>query len=339
MFGNPTSLSRRLFLAGSFATPLLATFPNAIAQDQPVDPATLKPGAFQWQPNRSPQGPVVVLVSIPKQWVVVYRGGVRIAASSCSTGKPGHTTPSGVFVILQKDQHHHSSTYNNAPMPYMERLTWQGVALHAGNLPGYPASHGCVRLPLEFAKLLFGVTTLGTPVIVADGDVATNDIQHPGLLISHHMEDMTRGAVKEVSAKAHHPVTATAQTHEASSFVISTADRKLTAFINGKQSFTAPVGLKFPEKPFGTHAFTLTGPDSDSRHMKWLAVGLPAGSNVVLASALLASETINRIDLAPDTARRVIALMHPGSTLVVTYHPSNDEHRTEPDFTIITHDT
>ena len=153
------------------------------------------------------------------------------------------------------------------------------------------------------------------------------------------MEDMARGAVKEVSGKAHHPVTATAQTHEASSFVISTADRKLTAFVNGKQSFTAPVGLKFPEKPFGTHAFTLTGPDSDPRHMKWLAVGLQTGSNVVLASALLASETMNRIDLTPDTARRVIALMHPGSTLVVTDHPSNDEHRTEPDFTIITHDT
>ena len=138
-----------------------------------------------------------MLVSIPKQWAVVYRGGVRIASSTCSTGRPGHTTPSGVFVILQKDQHHHSSTYNNAPMPYMERLTWGGVALHAGNLPGYPASHGCIRLPLEFAKLLFGVTTLGTPVIVADAEPAYGDIQHPGLLIANHAEEMARDAVKE----------------------------------------------------------------------------------------------------------------------------------------------
>ena len=171
------------------ASPLLA-FPSAVAQDQPVDPATLKAGTFQWQPDRSPQGPVVVLVSVPKQWVVVYRGGVRIAASTCSTGRPGHTTPSGIFIILQKDQHHHSSTYNNAPMPYMEQLTWGGVALHAGNLPGYPASHGCVRLPLEFAKLLFGVTTLGTPVIIADGEPAYGDIQHPGLLISGHAQEL-----------------------------------------------------------------------------------------------------------------------------------------------------
>src|SRR6476646_44214 len=201
-------LSRRLFVAGSLASPLLM-FPNAIAQDQLVDPATLKPGEFQSHPDLSQSGPVVVLVSIPKQWVVIYRGGVRIAASTCSTGKPGHTTPAGVFVILPKDQHHHSSTYNDAPMPYLERLTWQGVALHAGNLPGYPASHGCVRLPLEFAKLLFGVTTLGTPVVMADGDVAATDFQHPGLLISHHLEEMAREAVKTVAAKSSHPVSAT----------------------------------------------------------------------------------------------------------------------------------
>ena len=92
-------LTRRLFVSGSLASPLVA-LPFAFAQQQPVDPATLKPNQFQWQPERAPNGPVVVLVSIPKQWVVVYRGGVRIAASSCSTGKPGHKTPAGVFVVL-----------------------------------------------------------------------------------------------------------------------------------------------------------------------------------------------------------------------------------------------
>ena len=157
-------------------------------------------------------------------------------ACTCSTGRPGHRTPAGVFVILEKDKNHHSSTYDNAPMPYMERLTWGGVALHAGNLPGYPASHGCVRLPLEFAKLLFGVTTLGTPVVMADGDVAATDFQHPGLLISHHLEDMAREAVNTVAAKSAHPVSATKETHQASSFVVSTADRKLIAFINGRIS-------------------------------------------------------------------------------------------------------
>ena len=156
----------------------------------------------------------------------------------------------------------------------MERLTWNGVELHAGNLPGYPASHGCIRLPLEFAKLLFTVTTLGTPVIVADGEPAYGDIQHPGLLIAN------RDAVKEVSTRTAHPATATTETHQTSAFVVSTADRKLIAFVNGKESFSAPVKLQSPERPFGTHAFTLTGPDSDPRQLRWLAIGLPSGTNV-----------------------------------------------------------
>src|SRR5689334_1534331 len=339
MVGYRIRLSRRLFIAGSLSSPLLTAFPGAIAQDQPVDPATLKPGQFQWHPDRSPQGPVVILVSLPKQWAVVYRGGVRIASATCSTGRPGHTTPSGVFIILQKDQHHHSSLYNDASMPYTERLTWGGVALHAGALPGYPSSHGCVHLPLEFAKLLFGITTIGTPVIIADGEPDFVDMQHPGLLIPGHTEAIAIDAVKEVAAKPAHPVTATTETHQASSFVISTADRKLIVFVNGEENFTAQVTIVSPEKPFGTHAFTLTGPDSaDPRHLKWLAIGLPSGTNIDEASALLTSETMDRITLAPDIARRVTALMHPGSTLVITDNPANPETRTEPGFTIINHE-
>ena len=331
-------LSRRVFLAASVVAPFGAKSLFALTQDQPVDPATLKPGEFSWKPERSPEGPVVILVSIPKQWVVIYRNGVQIAASTCSTGRPGHRTPAGVFVILEKDKNHHSSTYDNAPMPYMERLTWGGVALHAGNLPGYPASHGCVRLPLEFAQLLFGVTTLGTPVVMADGDVAATDFQHPGLLISHHLEEMAREAVKTVAAKSSHPVSATKETHQASSFVISTADRKLIAFINGNEAFTAPIGIEDPEKPFGTHAFTLTGPDDDPAHLKWLAFGLSAGTGQMAASALLAAETVKRIDLAPEVAKRMTSLLHPGSTLVVTDAPAGDETRTSPGFAILTHE-
>jgi hypothetical protein len=335
----PALFSRRVFVAGALASPLTAFFPEAIAQDKPVDPATLKPGEFQWHPERAAGGPVVVLVSIPKQWIVVYRNGVRIASSTCSTGRPGHATPAGVFVILEKDKTHHSSTYNNAPMPFMERLTWQGVALHAGNLPGYPASHGCIRLPLEFAKLLFTVTTLGTPVVVADANVDAGDIQHPGLLISNQTEQMAEAAVKNAGAKAPHPHTATTQTHEATSFLISTAERKITAFVNGKESFSAPVTLQSPDKPFGTHAFTLIGSSPDPRNLKWLAIGLDAGQNAAIASALLASETFRRVDLSPETAQRVTALMHPGTTLVITDKPAGPASRTEPGFTIITHDT
>ena len=99
---------------------------------------------------------------------MVYRDGALIAASAISTGSLGRETPTGVFTILEKKVMHRSTTYDNAPMPYMQRLTSKGIAIHAGDLPGYPASHGCIRLPNEFAKLLYGVTEVGTPVMITD---------------------------------------------------------------------------------------------------------------------------------------------------------------------------
>ncbi|MFC0479469.1 L,D-transpeptidase family protein [Gellertiella hungarica] len=144
----------------------------------------LKNGEFNWFPERSPSGPIVIVVSIPEQKVHVYRNGIRIAASTCSTGKKGHETPTGVFTILQKDKDHRSATYDGAAMPNMNRLTWDGIALHAGNLPGYPASHGCVRLPMEFSELLFGITQLGMTVILADEQSFPPEIVHPSLMLS-----------------------------------------------------------------------------------------------------------------------------------------------------------
>lgn len=134
----------------------------------------LKPGEFAWLPaSKVDNGaPVMVVVSISDQRAYVYRGGERIAISTVSTGKPGHETPTGVFPILQKKKMHHSTLYDDAPMPFMQRLTWDGVALHAGRIPGHPASHGCVRLPLEFARGLFDVTRHGQTVVVSeDGSV------------------------------------------------------------------------------------------------------------------------------------------------------------------------
>ena len=119
---------------------------------------TLKSGEYVWEPERAPEGPLLIVASVTEQVAYVYRNGIRIARSSVSTGRPGHPTPTGVFTILEKEVHHTSSIYKGAEMPYMERVTWGGIALHAGDLPGYPDSHGCVRLPLEFSKLLFGVT-------------------------------------------------------------------------------------------------------------------------------------------------------------------------------------
>ena len=128
--------------------------------------ARLSPGQFVWEPEAASTGPVFLVIDLTRQRVLLYRGGVPIAASTISTGSKGRETPIGVFTILQKEVVHRSRTYDDAPMPYMQRLTSKGVAMHAGNLPGYPASHGCIRLPKAFAKLLYGVTELGTPVMI-----------------------------------------------------------------------------------------------------------------------------------------------------------------------------
>ena len=131
--------------------------------------AALEPGRYVWRPQRSERGEVAVVVSIELQMAYVYRGGTLIAATTVSTGRRGHRTPTGSFPITEKRREHYSNLYNNAPMPFMQRLTNDGIALHAGALPGYPASHGCVRLPLEFSRLLFGVTSRGSVVhIVSD---------------------------------------------------------------------------------------------------------------------------------------------------------------------------
>jgi hypothetical protein len=130
--------------------------------------ARLSTGQFVWEPKAASTGPLFMVIDLTRQRALVYRNGVPIAASTISTGSKGRETPTGVFTILQKEVVHRSRTYDDAPMPYMQRLTAKGVAMHAGSLPGYPASHGCIRLPKTFAKLLYGLTELGTPVMITD---------------------------------------------------------------------------------------------------------------------------------------------------------------------------
>ncbi|MBT2135494.1 L,D-transpeptidase family protein [Croceibacterium sp. LX-88] len=157
------------------ATCLAACFVGSAASAQAVDRgdrsilemvSSLTPGEYVWAPELSPQGPALLVVNLETQHAVLFRNGVPIAASTVSTGSEGHETPTGVFTILQKRKEHYSNRYNNAPMPNMQRLTWDGIALHAGKLPGYPASHGCIRLPMAFSALLFDTTQLGMTVVI-----------------------------------------------------------------------------------------------------------------------------------------------------------------------------
>src|SRR5215471_4048857 len=131
--------------------------------------------------GQMPKGPLQIVVSIGTQKVTLFSNGVRVAQGPVSTGVPGRPTPTGVFSIIEKDRYHHSNLYSNAPMPYMQRITWSGVALHEGVLPGYPASHGCIRMSHDFAQKLWPITNLGVRVIVAHHELAPVEFEHPKL--------------------------------------------------------------------------------------------------------------------------------------------------------------
>ena len=127
------------------------------------------------------KGPLQIIISIADQKISVYDDGTLIARSSVSTGVQGHPTPLGVFSVIGKELWHRSNIYSAAPMPYMQRITWSGIALHAGVLPGHPASHGCIRLAKDFAIRLWHLTKRGTRVIIAPNNVDPVQIASPRL--------------------------------------------------------------------------------------------------------------------------------------------------------------
>jgi hypothetical protein len=322
-----SKLSRRTFVV---ATGLVATWQlgaGRVLADMVEEISKLKPGQFTWHPELSPDGPVAIIVSIPDQRVYVYRNGTRIAVSTCSTGKPGHDTPTGVFTILQKDKNHHSSTYNDAPMPNMNRLTWSGVALHAGKLPGYPASHGCVRLPLEFSKLLFTITHVGTAVIIADAHSQPMDVNHPGLVLSHDAEnEIDEVEAKLKGAKAHHPDDAEAK---ATSVIVSSADKTITIIENGDTVISGKATISPAGQPLGQHVFVLSGAAGGG--LSWHAIA-HGGTNTPDISV------VNRIRATPDVVKAMKERMHVGLVLVTTDLPSTPDTRTGEDFVILNQD-
>jgi len=149
--------------------PLVTAFdPASISMEQ----VKMPPGEFIWEPEKASGGALEIRIVMPRQTAYVYRGDSLIGIAGISTGKPGYETPAGSYTILQKKRDHVSNIYPDGEMPFMQRLTWGGVALHGGLNPGYPASHGCIRFPHEFAEILFGATRIGTRVVVLDEDPA-----------------------------------------------------------------------------------------------------------------------------------------------------------------------
>jgi hypothetical protein len=141
----------------------------AIARDDMIElfgKDNLKPGKYLWRDVPETAGEERVVISLDNQLAYLYRGNSMVGVASISTGREGHPTPPGIFNVLEKKTMHRSRKYDNAPMPFMQRIDRFGIALHAGHNPGHPASHGCIRLPAEFAKKLFAATKVGTPVMI-----------------------------------------------------------------------------------------------------------------------------------------------------------------------------
>ena len=152
------------------------------ATRQPPETADLKPNQYIWNPEASAQGPVGIIVDLTNQMIYVYRNGKQIGRSAVSTGIKRHPTAPGTYTILTKNVKYHSEKYHEASMPFMERLTWDGMAIHGGNNPGKPSSHGCVHVPLDFAEKLYGITQKGDTVLISDLKEAPGDTVNPGLV-------------------------------------------------------------------------------------------------------------------------------------------------------------
>ena len=266
----------------------------------------------------------------------VYRNGIRIAVSTCSTGKPGHATPTGVFTILQKDRDHHSSTYNNAPMPNMNRLTWSGIALHAGNLPGYPASHGCVRLPLEFSGSCSRVTHVGTPVIIAGNHIDPSTIVHPGLVLSDAAKHVFDREVAKLNARSHPkdwPADA-ASAPAVVSVVVTGADRRATVIENGQVVAQGDVTIIEPSRPLGSHVYVLRGPDGDAAHLGWDVMVHTADPRTQLVEL----GALARIRTAAGVNTAIHDRWHAGMMLVLNDLSSHPDTRTARDFVVMAED-
>jgi hypothetical protein len=332
------------------------------------------------------KGPLQIIISIADQRISVYDDGAPIARSSVSTGVSNHPTPSGVFSVISKQRWHRSNLYSAAPMPYMQRITWSGIALHAGILPGYPASHGCIRLKKDFAIRLWHLTKRGTRVIIAPEDVPPIEIANPRLLPS---KPTAASAPPEaaaviaddamIDAAAMHPQptsgddaqqVANAQVPGSASATIavrkvipisifvSRKSNKLFVRQGFKRLFEAPVMIRDPEEPLGTHVFTVMDSRNESAALRWTVVSIPEGSPRASQSSNRrhkiagpkqmmetappdsspekANAALGRIEMPPDAVERIAKLLTPGSSLIVSDYGISKETGPDTDFIVET---
>lgn len=293
----------------------------SVSIDTPID--RLRKGEFLWIGNSVTVGPIVMVVSLNEQRAYVYRNGVLIGATTVSTGRPGHLTPTGVFTVLQKQKEHRSTIYEGAPMPYMERLTWGGVALHAGGLPGYPESHGCVHLPSEFAKLLFDSSPMGMTVVIANEATEPQRVAHPGYLAPVSLKG---GQPLERSPLAPNEIYRWQPGLSPSgpvSIVLSQGSQRVVVYRNGVEIGQARLEV-IGDQPLVSHTSVLAeGPSDvadsyvpDSTTYHWLRLGAPGHAQE--AGSQPSAADLARIKISAEFVGRVNSILTPGATVLVT---------------------
>jgi L,D-transpeptidase catalytic domain len=323
----------------------------------------------------TPKGPLQIVVSIGSQHVTIYDNGVRVAQGPVATGMRGYETRTGVFSIIQKDRYHRSNLYSNAPMPYMQRITWSGVALHEGPLPGHPASHGCIRLSHDFASRLWLVTKLGTRVIVAHHDVVPIDFTHPHLFVPKPkpLEPQVAGSEAEKPAeisKAIQVAVATTSRSAASPEMVVPTKRTghVAVFVSRKERkifvrqgfaplFDMPVTIDDPDLPLGTHVFTAMEVTNNGTGMRWNVMTIPgeqprdagprgkmkpgtqdgfAPKPVEAKPTTTPAQALDRIHIPQEAIERIGEVLIPGSSLVVSDQGLGPETGRDTDFIVLT---
>ena len=269
----------------------------------------LKPGQWVWKPQIAPAGPILVYVDLTRQLATVYRNGVRIGVSTISSGRPGFETPTGVFTILEKNVEHISRKYNDAPMPYQERLTWGGVALHAGGLPGYPESHGCVHLPLEFSKILFSAMPMGGTVVIAGGIEDPVKRAAAGVL-APVMAGVTQMPAMPLSPEGQFTWKPEASPSGPLSIIISTGDQQVVVLRNGIEIGRAHAVVA--QQTDQAQVMTLTGGDKP----EWIQVGVKSLTGE--PAEIISTERVEQMHLPQAFVKNMRSVIGPGTTVLVT---------------------
>ena len=325
--------------------------------------SNLKPGQFVWEPQASPEGPIDIVISLARQRLYVYRNGVPIGRSTISSGSKGRGTPPGVYMILEKNLTHHSNKYHEASMPYMERLTWGGLAIHAGNLPGYPESHGCVHVPLDFAKELYGVSEIGDAVLIANGETKPAATADPNLLFSEPsaaaptpapdaplptdgspaptaaapdassaMPSASPSAMPSASPEPS-PAAAPAFTwqpdaspHGPVSIVFTSADKHIYVFRKGVEIGRADIGGPDAGHPYGNYVYVSLSQAFPDGTRQWKLLGTGDGSPPPDLQTLAKTLTVT-----PEFRQKMQGIIVPGTTLVITDQRANPTKPSNPD--------